>query len=179
MLPRAEAGGSAGRRAVPRGGQSPLRGAPSAGSLFQDSSRAELSFWASSELFWLLSPFLLDLPPPPPLLCLPWIWWHLIRTNPFGGTRALGCPIPSRSQLWHLQPPGTWRTMLWGYSLCPWEQRLEGQDQVLRRGERGLLSLSRPSLHFNQGLRYKILLFRAFQLWNLKHPHALSQLLLQ
>lgn len=45
---------------------------------------------------------------------------------------------------------------------------------MLRRGEKGTLSLSRPSLHFNQGLRYKILLSRAFQLWNLKHPHALS-----
>lgn len=47
-----------------------------------------------------------------------------------------------------------------------------------KEGRGGILSLSRPSLHFNQGLRYKILLFRAFQLWNLKHPHALSQLLL-
>lgn len=41
-----------------------------------------------------------------------------------------------------------------------------------------MASLSSPPLHFNQGLRYKMLLFRAFQLWNLKHPHALSQILL-
>lgn len=54
---------------------------------------------------------------------------------------------------------------------------MEGQDQVLGRREAACLSPAQ-SLHFNQGLRYKILLFRASQLWNLKHPHALSQLLL-
>lgn len=43
-----------------------------------------------------------------------------------------------------------------------------------KEGREGRSVSLRPSLHFNQGLRYKILLSRAFQLWNLKHPHALS-----
>lgn len=34
----------------------------------QDGSKAEITIWASPELFWLLSPFSLDLPLP--LLCL-------------------------------------------------------------------------------------------------------------
>lgn len=61
-------------------------------------------------------------------------------------------------------------------SYVPTRAEMEGQDRVL--GRRGALSLSRPSLHFNQGLRCKILLFRDLQLWNLKHPHTLSQPLL-
>lgn len=54
----------------------------------------------------------------------------------------------------------------------------DGRTRPGAREERDTPSLSSPSLHFNQGLRYKILLSRAFQLWTLKHPHALSQLLL-
>lgn len=72
--------------------------------------------------------------------------------------------------------PGTQRTVLLPPRLDIMPMRAETRPGA--REERDILSLSSPSLHFNQGLRYKILLFRACQLQNLKYPHALSQLLL-
>lgn len=96
------------------------------------------------------------------------------ETSPLWGIRALGChhPLPQSA----LAPVTSWNMKDYALRLYPEPMRAETgrQDQVLRRGEKGTLSLSRPSLHFNQGLRYKILLPRAVQLWKLKHTHALS-----